>query len=54
MTKQTVYLNNFARKSDLDGISEAVCLLNSPLLERSDYLSNYIFEKGFGFITSLR
>ena len=30
MTKQTLYLNNI----------EAVCLLNSPLLERSDDLSN--------------
>ena len=37
MMKQTVYLNNFARKS---GIPEAVCLLDSPLLERSDDLSN--------------
>ena len=39
MTKQTVYLNNNARKSE--SISEAVCLLNSPLWERSDDLSNH-------------
>ena len=41
MTKQTVYLNNYARKSGFRfAISEGVCLLNSPLLERSDDLSN--------------
>ena len=40
MTKPTVYLNNFAKKSGFRLQSEAVCLLNSPLLERSDDLSN--------------
>ena len=39
MTKQTVYLNDFARKSGFRA-QFLVCLLNSPLLERSDGLSN--------------
>ena len=31
ITKQTVYVNNFARKSGFElQLSEAVCLLNSP------------------------
>ena len=39
MTKETVYL----KKVDLDCNlnSEAVCLLNSPLLQRSDDFSDY-------------
>ena len=41
MMKQTVYLNNFARKIGfIYAISEAVYVLNSPLLERSDDLSS--------------
>ena len=39
MTKKTVYLNNFVRKMIYITISEAVCFLNSPLLEKSDDLS---------------
>ena len=56
MTKQTVYLHNFTRKSGFRlQLSEAVCLLNSPLLERSDDLSNnnkcaMLREKGASFI----
>ena len=49
MTKQTVYLNNFARKSGCKiAISEAVSLLNAPLLERSDDLSNEFWRKATG------
>ena len=40
MTKMTVYLNKFARKMWIQiAICEAVCLLKSLLLERSDDLS---------------
>ena len=43
MTKQTVYQISFAGKSGFYiAISEEVCLSNSPLLERSDELSNEI------------
>ena len=41
MTKQTLYLNNLHKKEWIYiAISKAICLLNSPLLERSDDLSN--------------
>ena len=41
MTKQTVYLNNFARKSGFRfQFLRQSAFLNSPLLERSDDLSN--------------
>ena len=41
MTKQTEY-ERFRNKEQIQiAISEAICLLNSPLLERSDDLSNY-------------
>ena len=46
MTKQTVYLNNIARKSGfrlLDCIISGSLPLNSPLLERSDDLSNNLY-----------
>ena len=47
MTKQTVYLNNIATKSGFrTALSQAVCVLNSPLLERSDDLSNQYEEVG--------
>ena len=39
MTKQTVYLNNFARKSGFRFLRLSA-FLKSPLLERSDDLSN--------------
>ena len=42
MTTQTVYLNNFARKSGFTLQFLSVCLLNSPLSERSDDLSNEV------------
>ena len=41
MIKQTVYRTISPEKADLDCNFWAVCLLNSPLLERSDDLSNY-------------
>ena len=44
MTKQTVYLNNIARKSGCRLQNQAVCLLNSPLLERSDQAKFYKSE----------
>ena len=46
MTRQTVYLNNIARKSGcrLHYLRQSA-FLNSPLLERSDELSNEQCDK---------
>ena len=48
MTKQTVYLSNIARKSGCrqTALSQAVCLLNSPLLEKSDNEQLQVLAKG--------
>ena len=50
MAKQTVFLNNFARKTCTEiAISEAVCFLNSTLLEVWCDLCNYL-QESFKFL----